>query len=67
MRMPAGVPAIRIHDLLHTFASLLVWGGASLEMIRRLVGHVQIATTQRCAHLIDAAARAGGDRGWEGC
>lgn len=41
-----------------TFASLLVSGGASLEMIGRLLGHTQIGTTQRYAHLIDAPLRA---------
>ncbi len=48
-----------IHDLHHTFASLLVSGGASLEMIGRLLGHTQIGTTQRYAHLLDSPLRAG--------
>lgn len=34
--MQADIPDVRIHDLRHTFASLLVSGGASLEMIGRL-------------------------------
>ncbi len=34
----AEIPDVRIHDLRHTFASLLVSGGASLEMIGRLLG-----------------------------
>ena len=55
----AEIPDVRIHDLRHTFASLLVSGGASLEMIGRLLGHTQIGTTQRYAHLIDAPLRAG--------
>ncbi len=33
-----GIPDVRIHDLRHTFASLLVSGGASLEMIGKLLG-----------------------------
>jgi integrase len=33
MREKAEIPDVRIHDLRHTFASLLVSGGASLEMI----------------------------------
>ncbi len=40
---------VRIHDLRHTFASLLVSGGASLEMIGKLLGHSQMQTTQRYA------------------
>jgi integrase len=59
MRVQAVIPDVRIHDLRHTFASLLVSGGASLEMIGRLLGHTQIGTTQRYAHLIDSPLRAG--------
>ena len=59
MRVTVDIPDVRIHDLRHTFASLLVSGGASLEMIGRLLGHTQIGTTQRYAHLIDSPLRAG--------
>ena len=52
---------VRIHDLRHTFASLLVSGGASLEMIGKLLGHSQSRTTQRYAHLMDSPLRAGVD------
>jgi integrase len=57
----AGIEGARIHDLRHTFASLLVNGGASLEMIGKLLGHTQMQTTQRYAHLLDAPLRAGLD------
>jgi len=50
MRM-ADIPDMRIHDLRHTFASL--------GMIGKLLGHTQIGTTQRDAHLIDSPLRAG--------
>ena len=55
----AGLPEVRIHDLRHTFASLLVSGGASLEMIGKLLGHTQMQTTQRYAHLMDSPLRDG--------
>ena len=55
----ADLQDVRIHDLRHTFASLLVSGGASLEMIGKLLGHTQMQTTQRYAHLLDAPLRAG--------
>ena len=54
-------PSLRIHDLRHTFASLLVSGGASLEMIGSLLGHTQAKTTARYAHLMDSPLRAGVD------
>jgi integrase len=57
----AGLQDLRIHDLRHTFASLLVSGGASLEMIGKLLGHSQMRTTQRYAHLMDSPLRAGVD------
>ena len=57
----AKLPDVRIHDLRHTFASLLVSGGASLEMIGKLLGHSQMQTTLRYAHLMDSPLRAGVD------
>ena len=63
MREKAEIPDVRIHDLRHTFASLLVSGGASLEMIGKLLGHTQIGTTQRYAHLDRVAAARRRQRG----
>jgi integrase len=57
----AQIEDVRIHDLRHTFASLLVSGGASLEMIGKLLGHTQVQTTQRYAHLMQGPLRAGVD------
>jgi hypothetical protein len=45
----------RIHDLRNTFASLLVSGGMSLPMIGPLLGHTQVQTTHRYAHLDDSS------------
>ncbi|WP_028734986.1 tyrosine-type recombinase/integrase [Ciceribacter selenitireducens] len=50
---------VRIHDLLHTFASLLVSDGMTLPMIGKLLIHTQVQTTQRYALLLDDPLRAG--------
>ena len=55
----ADLPDVRMHDLRHTFASMLVSGGASLEMIGKLLGHTQTRTTQRYAHLMESPLRDG--------
>lgn len=55
----AKLEGVRLHDLRHSFASFLVSGGASLEMIGKLLGHSQMKTTQRYAHLMDSPLRAG--------
>jgi integrase len=59
VRAKAKLPGVRIHDLRHTFASLLVSGGMTLPMIGKLLGHTQVQTTQRYAHLLDDPLRAG--------
>jgi len=40
-----------MHDLRHSFASLLINSGRSLCEVQKLLGHTQIKTTQRYAHL----------------
>ena len=46
---------VRLHDLRHTFASLLVSQGQSLPVVGAMLGHTQTQTTQRYAHLYDDA------------
>ena len=48
----------RVHDLRHTFASILASSGLSLPVIGQLLGHTQAATTLRYAHLLDDPLRA---------
>jgi len=59
-RKTVGLRDVRIHDLRHSFASFLVNAGRSLYEVQKILGHTQIKTTQRYAHLsqdtlIDAA------------
>jgi site-specific recombinase XerD len=51
IRKNAGIPDVRIHDLRHNFASVLVNSGRSLYEVQILLGHADIKTTQRYAHL----------------
>lgn len=53
IRALAGLDEVRIHDLRHTFASIGVAAGGSLPIIGRALGHSQVSTTQRYAHLTD--------------
>ena len=50
-RRQAGLDDVRVHDLRHSFASFLVNNGRSLYEVQRILGHTQIKTTQRYAHL----------------
>ncbi|BCB70767.1 integrase [Vreelandella aquamarina] len=50
-RQRAGLPELRLHDLRHSFASFLVNAGRSLYEVQELLGHADIRTTARYAHL----------------
>ena len=45
------MPEVRIHDLRHSFASFLINNGRSLYEVQKILGHTQVRTTQRYAHL----------------
>ena len=70
----AGISGVRIHDLRHTYASILASSGLSLPIIGRLLGHTQAQTTARYSHLFDDPLRAATERagaiisgaGWAG-
>ncbi len=54
-RERANLQDVRIHDLRHSFASFAVSDGMSLAMIGKLLGHSQVQTTARYAHLMSDA------------
>jgi integrase len=58
----AHLASVRVHDLRHTFASVLASSGLSLPIIGKLLGHSQAATTQRYAHLLDDPLRTAAER-----
>ncbi len=53
IRDEAGLDDLRIHDLRHSFASFAAEAGASLQLIGKALGHTQMRTTERYAHLRD--------------
>lgn len=58
VRARAGLNGVRIHDLRHTFASVAAGQGMSLPMIGKLLGHSQVQTTARYAHLAGGTVKA---------
>lgn len=62
VRHAAGLPDLRLHDVRHSHASVAVSGGLSLPVIGQLIGHKEVATTQRYAHFAaDPLRRAADD------
>lgn len=47
----AGLRKIRFHDFRHTFASHFMMKGGNLYDLQKLLGHQDISTTERYAHL----------------
>jgi integrase len=51
VRTLAGISDVRLHDLRHSFASFALKKGVDLYTVSKLLGHKNIATTTRYAHL----------------
>ncbi len=62
IRKRAGLEDLRIHDLRHSYASRALALGESLPMIGSLLGHTQIQTTARYAHLARDSIRSAASR-----
>lgn len=56
LRKQAELNDVRIHDLRHSFASFGLASGLSLTEIGKLLGHSQVQTTARYAHLAEEVA-----------
>lgn len=47
----AGIRKLRIHDARHTYASLCVMSGGSIYDLKKVLGHADVKTIERYAHL----------------
>jgi len=56
-RKAAHIDAVRMHDLRHSFASAMVNSGMTLYDVKEILGHTNIRTTERYAHLSNARLR----------
>ena len=62
IRTRAGLDDVRIHDLRHSFASGGLLVGEGLPMIGKLLGHTQVQTTARYAHLANDPVKSAANR-----
>ena len=62
IRARAGLEDVRIHDLRHSFASGGLLVGEGLPMIGKLLGHTQVQTTARYAHLANDPVKSAANR-----
>jgi site-specific recombinase XerD len=51
LRNEAGLPHLRLHDLRHNYASMLINSGRTLYEVQYILGHSDPSVTQRYAHL----------------
>jgi integrase len=51
LRKEAGLPQLRLHDLRHNFASMLVNSGESLYTVQTILGHQSSDQSSRYSHL----------------
>lgn len=51
LRIKAGLPHLRLHDLRHQFASFLVNAGHTIYEVQKILGHSDTKVTERYAHL----------------
>ena len=61
VREEAGIADVRFHDLRHTYASIAIMNGETLTTTARLLGHNDIETTLKYAHLSDRSVRDAAD------
>ena len=63
LRDAAGLPKVRLHDLRHSYASLLLQSGADLKTVSTALGHSSVAiTADTYAHVSPVMLQSAADR-----
>lgn len=57
-RNKANLQGLRMHDLRHTYASMMLDSGADIVDVQRALGHTQLKTTAVYLHLTEGRKRA---------
>ena len=60
-RKASHIDSVRMHDLRHSFASAMVNSGMTLYDVKQILGHSNIRTTERYAHLSNSRLRQAAD------
>ena len=63
VRDAVGLPALRIHDLRHSFASAAVSAGIDLYHVGKIMGHQSVSSTARYSHVANSALMAAVEAG----
>jgi Site-specific recombinase XerD len=56
-RERAGLPGLRMHDLRHTYASMMLDSGSDIVDVQQALGHTQLKTTAGYPHLTEGRKR----------
>lgn len=56
-REKAGMPHVHFHDLRHSCATVLLGLGVELHVVREILGHTSVKTTERYAHVMTGPQR----------
>ena len=51
-REAAGYPEVHFHDLRHSCATIMLGLGVDLHVVREILGHTSVKTTERYAHVL---------------
>lgn len=62
VREQAGLAGVRLHDLRHGYASVAASSGTGLFVVAKLLGHTDLKSTLRYAHLADDPVKSAADR-----